>query len=397
MKVLHIHNEIENKGGTEVYLTHLQKFLPAYGCISYWLGIQKTSSKLHWAMYGSSWKETNMADFKMKLEEFIRMHDIKLICIHNLFDEDLIAFFISSRPVIKFSHSPVIVCPGRDKYWRYSNRPCTKPFGVHCFWHIYSEGCSNRNPKSVLHSWVFASSEINRSKNSYKRVVVMSNYNLELLQECGISKDKILVNPYFAIDSGVQEEYIQSESLRLLFIGRIVQGKGVMEMLSATEQILRHEPRAYLDIIGDGPMMGEVKQKIKQLGLETKIILKGWLPHDEVDKTLNDSYLVIFPSTYPESFGIVGIEAMMKAKPVVGFDVGGVSTWLKNGYNGFLLQPGDTAGMENAIKKLIKDTQLYQTMCSNGRELALQLFTPPTHISKLIELFSECVNKISLN
>ena len=51
-----------------------------------------------------------------------------------------------------------------------------------------------------------------------------------------------------------------------------------------------------------------------------------------IDNYLSRASVVVFPSIYPESFGIVGIEAMMRGRPVVGFDVGGVKDWLKNPY-----------------------------------------------------------------
>lgn len=395
MTVLHIHNEIVNKGGTEVYLADLQALLPIYGCDSRWIGIQETSIGWQWTEHGSYWMAASRIGLKQGLQNWITEKQIDIICLHNLFDSDLVRFLLSVRPVVKFSHSPVLVCPGRNKYWRYSNSPCTRPYGLHCFWHVYAEGCSNRHPKRILKAWNYVRNELNNAKTKYKAVVVMSEYNFNLLRECETPEDKIIINPYFTRDvsSSVVEEIGNSVRLNLLFIGRLVEGKGVIEMLKALGPILRENSNVHLNIIGDGLQTEEVRQLIGLLKIENSVSLLGWLPRIEIDKFLIECYAVIFPSTYPESFGIVGIEAMMASKPVVGFDVGGVSTWLKDNETGFLLKPGDIQGMTNALRKLLQDRELYETLSRNARKSALENFLPDQHMRKLILLFENIMNE----
>ena len=65
---------------------------------------------------------------------------------------------------------------------------------------------------------------------------------------------------------------------------------------------------------------------------------------------------------YPEAFGIVGIEAMSLGKPVVAFDVGGVSSWLEHEKTGFLLNDRDVNGMTTAIQTLLTDEACRERM-----------------------------------
>jgi len=98
-------------------------------------------------------------------------------------------------------------------------------------------------------------------------------------------------------------------------------------------------------------------------------------------------YLLIFPSIYPEAFGISGIEAMMKGKPVVGFDVGGVSTWLKNEESGFLVPVKD---LDSFLKKtifLLDDTETYTQINKKARVLALSEFSADKHMNKLVDIY----------
>jgi Glycosyltransferase len=391
MNVLHIHNEITNKGGTEVYLADLQAYLPQYGCNSYWLCIQKNNQRYLVAEYQGTFTEFSLKQVKDYLAKWISDHHIDLICIHNLFEIELVELLLTLKPVVKFSHSPVLVCPGRDKYWRFSQKPCTIPYGMHCFWHIYSEGCSNRHPKRIWKAWNYVRKELEFAKDRYQKIVVMSTYNSGRLLECNVPADKIVVNPYFTRYVDTIPEAIPRETVRILFIGRIISGKGVPEMLHAVEPVLKKHTHVHLDIIGDGLQMNEVKKMVTDKGIEGNVMFHGWLPRQKIDKLLAECYLVIFPSIYPESFGIVGIESMMNGKPVVAFNVGGVSTWLKNGENGFLLKSGDHVQMSQAIEKLLTDKELYKRMSRHAREIAVEQFTPDVHFKKLISVFDNAV------
>lgn len=396
MKVLHVHNEIDCKGGTEVYLADIQNLLPEFGCGSDWIAIQNTVNGWRWALQGDEWSYGSDEKLKEYIRDWVYINRIRLICIHNLFHLPIIDFLFTLLPVVKFSHSPVIVCPGRDKYWRFSGKPCNKPYGIHCFYHIYSQGCSNRHPKRVISAWSYVHQELQNAKNKYERVIVMSDYNHDRLTECGVDSKRIMINPYFTRDSNNSVNYRFPEGedrINLLFIGRIVDGKGVIEMINAVSQLLMNMPKLHLNIIGDGPLTRQVKELIKELNLEGAITLHGWLPRSLINDFLAGCHLVLFPSTYPESFGIVGIEALMASKPVVGFNTGGVSTWLKDNYNGFLIAPGDLKGMGIAVERLLNDKDLYQTLSVQGRKMALDNFLPENHINKLIDLF----NKISKN
>lgn len=397
MIVLHVHNEITNKGGAEVYLGALQAELPNYGYTSYWVGIQNNDRGYKFAEAGGDWKSISGSHIKYELTNWIRSRNIELICLHNLFDSDLAGFFISLCPVIKFSHSPVIVCPGRDKFWRKSGCPCIIPYGLHCFLHIYTEGCSNRNPVTVVNSWTFVRDELKRAKNDYRKIIVMSDYNYRLLLECGVQSNKISINPYFTPYKKLQVNgKRKNETKYLLFIGRIVAGKGVLEMISSVEPILKDNPDVHLNIIGDGLLINEARELVISKGIAGKVTFYGWISHDDINTFIDECYLIVFPSTYPESFGIVGIEAMMSAKPVVAFNEGGVSTWLKDNMNGFLVPSADIVQMREAIRILISNKEVYAKMCETGREMALASYLPAIHISRLDKVFRESLNSEEL-
>jgi glycosyltransferase involved in cell wall biosynthesis len=392
MNVLHLHEAVQIYGGAEVYISQLQDLLPRFNINSYWIGIYAEEDNWIFETYRKA-KQCfkSKKEVKKALAQFVTEHSIDIINIHALFERDIIEFCLSVKPVIKYSHSPLMVCPGRDKFWRYSERPCDIKYGLHCFYHIYSEGCSNRHPKRIIKAWRSVEFEIKIASRLYKKIIVMSDYIKHGLLECGVAEDKVLVNPYFTdyIDDPINN---RSQEKRILFIGRIISSKGPHILISALKDILSINPDVYLDIVGDGPMLGELKTQAEKQGINDKVIFHGWKHREEIKQILRSSYLLAFPSIYPEAFGITGIEAMMNAKPVVGFDVGGVSTWLKNGETGFLIPRGDIEQFKQKIELLLNDSSLYQFLSEQSRMAAIKNYVPEVHMNKLVHLYNEILS-----
>lgn len=372
MRILQLHERTELKGGAEVYIDQLNQLLPKYGHQSFWLG--KDSLGKHPENY---------------LDEFITGNGIDVISVHNIFDINLVSFCLRRLPVIKFAHGPVMVCPGKDKFWRHSEECCTIKYGLHCFRHIYSEGCANRHPKRVLDAWNYVNFEVKKASKRYKKIIVMSDYIKERLTECGICDTSIICNPYFTPEASVVPSEYGKKSL--LFVGRLISSKGPHIMLEALMPILENRNDVHLDIVGDGIMKDELMSLVEKTGVSDNVTFHGWLNRDETDRLLQQSYLVLFPSVYPEAFGIVGIEAMMRAKPVVAFNVGGVSTWLTDGETGFFVEPKDKKAMRVRTEMLLNDTLLYNDMSRRARLQALARFTAEKHMERLLEVYGEAL------
>ena len=335
----------------------------------------------------------NAGDLFHFLTLYCEKEDIHLINIHNIFNPAIVRFCFQLRPVVKHVHSPVMVCPGKDKFWRYSEKPCNISYGLHCFWHIYSQGCANRHPKRVWNAWNYVKFEINDAANRYKKIIVMSDFIKQGMMECGVREEQMICNPYFTNKIDFVSDNSDQPIKKILFVGRLISSKGPHIMLGALTKLLSERNDIQLEIIGDGIMRASLAQVITDKELNKKVFFRGWLKKEEIDKAIGESYMIIFPSIYPEAFGIVGIEAMMQGKPVVGFNVGGVSTWLKNEITGFLTKPGDTEMLREKAELLLNDAEIYNRMSRNARSEALKKFVPAVHIGKLIEIYRGSIEK----
>lgn len=100
------------------------------------------------------------------------------------------------------------------------------------------------------------------------------------------------------------------------------------------------------------------------------------------------SSCVVVPSRQPETFALVGLEAMAHAVPCVATAVGGVREWLREGKTGLLVPPNDPVAMATAIDRLVSDTDLSDAMARESREHYLAHFATERHRQDLLSLFS---------
>ena len=173
-----------------------------------------------------------------------------------------------------------------------------------------------------------------------------------------------------------------------MFVGRLSKTKGVHYFIDAGLILLNKNINITIDIVGDGQDIDYFKSIVPK-SFKEKIIFHGWKSRTDIHKMMSNCYLLVFPSIYPEAFGISGIEAMMRGKPVVGFDVGGVNTWLKDGETGFLVTSKDEERLALKIQTLITDTKLYNKFANNSRRLALEKFQPKFHLKKLKNIYNK--------
>jgi len=121
------------------------------------------------------------------------------------------------------------------------------------------------------------------------------------------------------------------------YIGTLSSVKGIMNLVEAFRTISKGNDTAELLICGGGPLLNEIRKKLKHDGLQHKITLAGWIPHDNLSDYLNEMKLLVLPS-YSEGLPNVILEAMACGTPVLATPVGGVPDLIKDGENGFIME-----------------------------------------------------------
>jgi 1,4-alpha-glucan branching enzyme len=150
-------------------------------------------------------------------------------------------------------------------------------------------------------------------------------------------------------------------------IGRIVWAKGFQYLIKAAPTILKEFPTAKIVIAGqDFGYLTELKELVYRLRVHESVIFTGPLRAEEVKEFYVDSDVIVIPSIY-ELFSIVALEAMACGKPIVASNVGGLREILKDGVNGFLVEPGNSDELARAIITLLKNDELREKIGSLNR------------------------------
>ncbi|WP_165037820.1 glycosyltransferase [Enterococcus sp. ZJ1622] len=184
--------------------------------------------------------------------------------------------------------------------------------------------------------------------------VVPSSYFEEVVIEKYGENSPIWISPSAGIDFSLfnhQNKKVENEVFTIGYVSRIDKEKGWDTLLYAFKNLTQHNKNIRLIMVGDGAQNDEALALIKELGLETYVEKHNCLTQKELVGIYSSLDVFIFPSTRAgESLGLVGLEAMACGTPVIGSNLGGIKTYVKDGKNGFLIAPGNQKELETAIE-----------------------------------------------
>ena len=135
-------------------------------------------------------------------------------------------------------------------------------------------------------------------------------------------------------------------------------------------EIVKKEPTAKLLIIGEGPFKAELERRINENKVIEHVEFLGSLPASEVAKCHNYASVFILPSlankTGTEALGLALMEAMSSGCAVIGTNIGGIPSLIKNGYNGILVWQKDSMELYKSVAALLKNKKKAEAMGKNA-------------------------------
>ena len=165
-------------------------------------------------------------------------------------------------------------------------------------------------------------------------------------------------------------DVVPSAAPLVLMAGRLDPSKGFGLAVEAFRRVHAELPEARLVLAGGGPIFFELKDQIRRLGLEGAVRLCGHVPDPDLTRLYQQAWVSLVPSRHSESFGLVALEAMQAACPVVASSTGGLAEVVADGTTGFLFPTDDVASLARCTLKLLKDRSLGIQMGLAGRQRA---------------------------
>jgi phosphatidyl-myo-inositol alpha-mannosyltransferase len=169
------------------------------------------------------------------------------------------------------------------------------------------------------------------------------------------------------IDAAPKGPKPQSDELRLLFVGRAEERKGLPVLLSAFQALVEHVP-SRLTIVGADPE--DVSRLVSDPDVLSHIDVLGKVSDSVLWRQLGDADLLCAPSLAGESFGMVLIEAMAAGTPVIASKIAGYSDVVTDGVDGVLVPPADPQALAEEMQLLAHEPERLTAMGEAGRQSA---------------------------
>lgn len=155
----------------------------------------------------------------------------------------------------------------------------------------------------------------------------------------------------------------------ILYVGSLIERKGVGLLLDAFSRVSEKYPSARLRLVGDGPLRKSLEQKTTQAGLQSRVEFAGFVEPADIPSEYAQAAVFVLPSL-EDTFAVVVVEAMAAGVPVICSSFAGVSTYLEDGKNSFVVDPKDTELLSARIARLLDDRTLSAQFIRQGTEIA---------------------------
>ncbi len=199
--------------------------------------------------------------------------------------------------------------------------------------------------------------------------------------EIGVAPDRVQV-----ISMGVDlknlftPDHQLTRSMReLLFVGRLVQGKGIELLFEAMTRIIDKKPDIRLLLAGAGPLEGELRTWAKENKISDHVNFLGMVKQSLLPDLYRRAALAVFPfvvtkSGVQEGFGLVVVEAMGCECPVVAGDLPAIHDSITHGETGLLVSSGNPEALAETILRALNDQDLCCRMASEARRRVVERF-----------------------
>ena len=332
---------------------------------------------------------------RQAIEAVIAQFRPDVVYLHKCSDPRILqALSDSRRPVVRMVHDHDLYCMRSYKYNYFSRRICMRPLSLYC---IFPCGaCVARSSDGGVPikwvSYLAKRREIEANKR-FHRLVVATDYMREELLRNGFASDQIEIHAPVP-RGGPHDDFPTLSSRNLIvFSGQIIRGKGVDILLHALSRV---ESRFECLIFGDGNQRPRCEFLRDRLGLEGRVHFERFVPQERIAEAYRDASVAVMSSVWPEPFGASGLEAMRSGLPVVAFDAGGISEWLIDGVNGFLVPWMDCDTFARRVDSLLRDKMLAREMGRAGRSYVDERFDFSSYIGGLEDLFHRASNSTAM-
>jgi 1,4-alpha-glucan branching enzyme len=285
-------------------------------------------------------------------------------------------------------------------------RKAAKPFiqtihGVLADEYIQSSKISFQTPRTMLSHLLMgylSKIEMESARNA-TLIVTVSRYSFnKITQLYNIEKTRIRIVPN-GVDPKKFKPTSSLEKIKhkigvnnkpcVLFVGNLVPRKGLNFLVEAAKYVIKENGEVKFIVAGEGPLKNNLIWYAKTQRVLGNFIFLGNVSENMLPALYNCAEIVVLPSIQ-EGQGITLLEAQATAKPVIAFNVGGVSEIVQDKKTGFLIKP-DSYELAEAILNLLSDRNLREKMGKSGRNFVRHNYSWNLCAKKMLQVYHEAL------
>jgi len=230
-------------------------------------------------------------------------------------------------------------------------------------------------------------------------LTVVSNAMQKTVLEMGVDLEKVEVIPMGVDLKGLftPDPYIQRKSDELLFVGRLVEGKGIEMLLEAMPRLLEKKPDIRLLVAGAGPLEEGLRESVRKLNVSENVDFLGMVKQSLLPDYYRRATLAVFPymltkNGVQEGFGLVVVEAMGCACPVIAGDLPAIHDSIAHEENGLLVPSGKSEALADTILRALNDPDLRLKLAAEGRKRMVEKFDWEIIAAKYKKLYDKLIH-----
>jgi len=193
-------------------------------------------------------------------------------------------------------------------------------------------------------------------------------------------------------DSTIEIEELSKSGKVLLYVGRIENNKGVIDLFNACRNILPQHRSLKLVYVGRGAAQGLLRSEIEKASLQDKVIFLGHLEHGKLLGIIQTSTALICPTKgqFGEGRSMAAMEGLMMGIPIIAPNFGPFPYLISHEQNGLLFKTDSIEDLSSNIGRLLSDEKLYEKLTCGAQQSGRRIAEPPRSFGEAVEQAFGC-------
>lgn len=230
----------------------------------------------------------------------------------------------------------------------------------------------------------------------YDRIITISEGIRRVLLSEGVAPDKVV-----CVHSAVDTELYQPQGERGWFLSefglaedeltvgmaaQMIERKGHRDLFAALPPVLARHPHLRILLFGQGPLRQALEREVHHRGLAHAVRFEGF--RKDLPRVLPCLDMLAHPARM-EGLGVALLQAAACGLPIVAGRAGGIPEIVRDGENGYLVEPGDVQGLSRALDTLCADAERRRRFGDRGRDIVLRDFSIDAMVEGNLRVYRE--------